>query len=193
MSLFPDFDWIGCVLIGIVLVACGGLGFIVYFAIKDKVSEFADAVEEEAGPEYEIPRASDYFALVEHGHVPNEDGLDVDFRVESSERIVGLDPASGKDFGAAIVVVEKAYLEWAGIMAEEHGQLKGFWNELASYMFDHLDMDGGTFQDLGVKHGLLIEAAYDPEVHGDIDTDIGDTIYVNTLQEDDSAAANDKD
>lgn len=197
MSILQDFDWIGCVLIGIVLVACGGLGFIVYFAIKDKVSGFASAIKD-ADPQYKIPENAEYGTFVEAGHEPARDRFLVDDDyVKNYERMakkeIGVDRASGKDASAEMVMVEVAYLARAVKMLEEYGRLKGFWNELASYMFDHLDMDGGTFQDLGVKHGLLIEAAYSPEIHGDIDTEVGDTIFINPLQEDDSATADDKD
>lgn len=192
MSLFPDFDWIGCVLIGIVILACG----VVYFVIMDKVKEFTSAIED-ADPQYKIPENAEYGTFVEQGRYPHpldkSKGYSYSGLVESSERIIGVDMASGEDVGVSMVLVEETYLEFAGSMLDEHGRLKGFWNELASYMFDHLDMDGGTFQDLGVKHGLLIEAAYNPEIHGDIDTEVGDTIFINPLQEDDSATADDKD
>lgn len=142
-------------------------------------------VEVDPGPVPRMPISTQQMFLVGEDYIKNYERMD--------KKEIGVDMAKGKDVGVTMVVVEKAYLEWAGVMAEECGRLKGFWNELASYMFDHLDMDGGTFQDLGVKHGLLIEAAYNPEIHGDIDTEVGDTIFINALQEDDSATADDKD
>lgn len=46
-------------------------------------------------------------------------------------------------------------------------------------VFDGRDLDGGDVQDKAVELGLLIEAKYDPAVHGEIeDADPGDPIFV---------------
>ncbi len=211
MSAFPEYDILGCFGIAIVLVIC----LFVYLAMKRSVDKFADDVQA-ADPEYKIPKEAEYGTLVEHGgdypH-PLDDskgysysgevpiyptfphGLHAMF-AENFNRMLedeGLDDI--KYVEAAMVMVEKAYLEHAGVIAIEHQRLKGFWNELASYMFEHWDMDGGTFQDLGVKHQLLTEVVFDPEgAHADLYVDLaepGDTIFINALQEDRSETTND--
>jgi hypothetical protein len=42
------------------------------------------------------------------------------------------------------------------------------------------DRDGGAIQDLAVKHGILKEVKYDPEIHGpnDVGAEPGDPWYV---------------
>jgi len=214
MSAFPEYNILGCFGIAIVLVIC----FFVYLAMKRSVDKFADDVQA-ADPEYKIPEDAEYGTFVEQGDYPHPlddskgyffsgavpvlpPGLHQKFAerfnkmLEDEGRgdikyVVGVDPASGEDVGKSMVMVEKAYLKDVGEMVEVHGRLKGFWNELASYMFEHWDMDGGTFQDLGVKYGLLTLVEFDPEIYYSTEAEPGDDFYINTLQEDTSETTND--
>ncbi len=66
-------------------------------------------------------------------------------------------------------------------------KLKGFWTDVAERMFEHwMELDGGTFQDLGTKHGLLVEMPHNQEKYGH-HTDIapGENIFYNVFALDD--------
>ncbi len=78
-----------------------------------------------------------------------------------------------------MIMVEAEYLKHVGDVMAAHVRMKGFWNELVAYMFEHLELDGGTFEDLGVKYGLLEEVSYDPDIHGCMDVEPGDKVYIN--------------
>ena len=168
--------------------------------IHERFAEIFNKMLEEEGQgdlQYKIPEEAEYGVLVEVGAPARDRFLVDDDYVKNYERMakkeIGVDMAKGKDVGVEMVMVEAAYLEHAGVIAEEHGRLKGFWNELASYMFEHWDMDGGEFQDLGVKYQLLNEVVFDPEIHFSTEAEPGDPFFLNTLQEDTNATANDND
>jgi len=61
--------------------------------------------------------------------------------------------------------------------------LRELWNRLCQRMWDSWEIDGGTFQDWGEELGLLRKEKYDPEVHGMVEADPGDEIFVNALKE----------
>lgn len=61
--------------------------------------------------------------------------------------------------------------------------LRVFWKRLCEKMWDLWELDGGTFQDWGEELGLLRKVIYDPEVHGRVDAEPGDEIFVNALVE----------
>lgn len=43
----------------------------------------------------------------------------------------------------------------------------------------HLELDGGTYQDLAERLGLIVPTVYDPVVHGEVDdVSAGDEIYI---------------
>ncbi len=48
-------------------------------------------------------------------------------------------------------------------MTTELEALRGFWDELFGHMMECMDLDGGTFQDMGEKHRLIISEKYDPD------------------------------
>lgn len=81
------------------------------------------------------------------------------------------------------------------IIAERHSadllrdfvKLKGFWTDVSERMFEHwMELDGGTFQDLGMKHGLLVKMSHNQEKYGQ-HTDVadGEEIYYNIFALDD--------
>ena len=66
-------------------------------------------------------------------------------------------------------------------------KLKGFWTDVSERMFEHwMELDGGTFQDLGMKHGLLVKMSHNQEKYGQ-HTDVadGEEIYYNVFALDD--------
>jgi hypothetical protein len=52
-----------------------------------------------------------------------------------------------------------------------------FWRKVRESVFD--DISDADCQDWAVEAGLLVEVPYDPAVHGDVEADPGDTIYVD--------------
>ena len=61
--------------------------------------------------------------------------------------------------------------------------LEEFWNRLCQRMWDGFwELDGAMFQDWGEELGLLRSETFDPEVHGNVEADPGDTIFVNNLR-----------
>jgi hypothetical protein len=61
-------------------------------------------------------------------------------------------------------------------------RLEAFFAELSDRFFnEQLDLDYSEWLDLGEKHGLLEQVAYNPAEHGEMeDVDAGDMIYVPT-------------
>ncbi len=70
--------------------------------------------------------------------------------------------------------------EWELIMA-----CREFFEEVCQIMFDTWDLDGGTFQDLAVKHGLLVCEKFDPDGrHANLPTqecEPGEDCYFNVF------------
>jgi hypothetical protein len=69
--------------------------------------------------------------------------------------------------------------ESMGQVAQQRDQLA----RLAKWLFeaatsDGCDVDGGDVQDQMVKLGFVVSVPYDPAVHGEIDSDPGDMVYV---------------
>lgn len=62
----------------------------------------------------------------------------------------------------------------------ENARLAAFAKEVLRAGWEGSAVDGGTLQELGVKHGLLRETKYDPAQHGpnDCDAEPGDPWFV---------------
>ena len=57
---------------------------------------------------------------------------------------------------------------------------QALWDVIRDDLFHCGDIDGGTMQDAAVAAGLLVEVAYDPEKHGDIeDVEPGEQCFVD--------------
>lgn len=64
----------------------------------------------------------------------------------------------------------------------ENERLQEFWKQLCWQMWECWEMDYDFFHEWGLKLGLLKEVPYDPEVHGELDAEEGDTILINALK-----------
>lgn len=63
--------------------------------------------------------------------------------------------------------------------------LRGFWRDLVRYFGpdEHLELDGFAFEEMALKHNLVRNEPFDPDVHGNVEAEPGDIIWVDNLAE----------
>ena len=102
-------------------------------------------------------------------------------RADNSAQVMAdADSASSEELEAVAEILDRLIKP-----SERLRRLESFWRELVRYFGwgGSFELDGGDFQDMAEKHGLIRFEDYDPEKHTDewIEAEPGDPIWFDNL------------